>query len=359
MKNNEFRLPLIQSGLVLVVIFLLIAFVAGSDAHGLLGGITSIFKGFFFSILFVIALVIAIIFSIILLIAIFLGAVALYSPDTSREMFIKLQQNSSALISSCTSCCSKDTVCTSTEVVNETADEKESSSNKDSWKKYVIKKEDSAPEKNESSEPDKVESLSKTLTLEMENIGSEIKLLQKQNATLLESHDLLKESVIEIPAGEIITRTDQVESQQEELSASVDATKKRLDTFEASLTTHAQTTATLSKKLDGLQNQLAEIVDEVKQLQKLPEQQVVEQSIDTPEDETAGSEEDHRIFSYIEKKKDKELFANSIAEAVAQDMSFAKIDDHLSQSLPKKIDSIIKEHPSLTKEYIREIRKAK
>lgn len=352
MKNNEFRLPLIQSGLVLVVIFLLIAFVAGSDAHGVLGGITSIFKGFYYLILFVIVLVFAIIFSIILLIAIFIGAVALYSPDTAKEMFNKLQQNSSALITSYTSCCGKDSVCSSTEVSDPTPAESDSSSNEDSWQKYVVK--------NEDPKPDKVETLSKTLSLEIENIGGEVKLLQTKNTTLSESLAGLKESVDEISASEVTTRTDQVESRQDELIEKIDTAQQKLDSLDATVTTHTQSSSTLIEKLDGFQAQLTALTDELELLKKTQEEPAVEEPIDEVKDDLVKTEEEqHRIFSYIEKKKDRELFSNSIAEAVAKDMSFAKIDDFLTQSLPKKIDSIIKEHPSLTKDYIRDCRKSK
>ena len=62
----------------------------------------------------------------------------------------------------------------------------------------------------------------------------------------------------------------------------------------------------------------------------------------------------HRIFNYLEKDEDKKKFSGLIAEAITKEMTYAEIDDFLSKSLPKEIDVIIKDHPSLTKQYIRD-----
>ncbi len=66
---------------------------------------------------------------------------------------------------------------------------------------------------------------------------------------------------------------------------------------------------------------------------------------------------DHRLFFYIEKDNDKTAVANAIIEAVERQMTYGEIDAHLSASLPKALDSTIKEHPSLTRDFIRSCKK--
>ena len=66
MNKNDFKNPLIQSGIVLLVVFLLIAFVAGSGSQGIGGSIGALFSGIFSTVIFIIALTVAIIVSILI-----------------------------------------------------------------------------------------------------------------------------------------------------------------------------------------------------------------------------------------------------------------------------------------------------
>lgn len=62
------------------------------------------------------------------------------------------------------------------------------------------------------------------------------------------------------------------------------------------------------------------------------------------------------IFAYIDKEEDQSLFTTKIEEALNQEMTYAQIDEHLSKYLPAALDKIIKDHPALTKNYIRTLR---
>ncbi len=66
---------------------------------------------------------------------------------------------------------------------------------------------------------------------------------------------------------------------------------------------------------------------------------------------------DHRLFFYIEKDDDKTAVANAVIEAVEREMTYGEADTHLSASLRKDLDTIVKEHPSLTKDFIRSCKK--
>ena len=63
------------------------------------------------------------------------------------------------------------------------------------------------------------------------------------------------------------------------------------------------------------------------------------------------------IFTYIEEGSDQALFIEKIEEAIILEMTYAQIDEHLTESLSAELCKIIKDHPSLTKDYIRSVRK--
>lgn len=63
------------------------------------------------------------------------------------------------------------------------------------------------------------------------------------------------------------------------------------------------------------------------------------------------------IFAYIESQEDKDLFVMCVEEALKQEMTYAQIDDYLTKNLPAALDKEIKDHPSLTKNYIRDQRR--
>jgi chromosome segregation ATPase len=63
------------------------------------------------------------------------------------------------------------------------------------------------------------------------------------------------------------------------------------------------------------------------------------------------------IFTYIDKKDDQSLFIEKVQEALAQEMTYGQIDDYLTNSLPVELDKIIKDHPALTRNYIRNLRR--
>ncbi|MBB5349777.1 hypothetical protein JWG42_17455 [Desulfoprunum benzoelyticum] len=91
MKKDEFRTPLLQSGIVITVMLVFFAFVVSSKADGIGSGFAAIISGILHSILFSVGLIVSIILSISLLICLFLAAMALYSFDKAKEIFLQLQ----------------------------------------------------------------------------------------------------------------------------------------------------------------------------------------------------------------------------------------------------------------------------
>ena len=46
-----------------------------------------------------------------------------------------------------------------------------------------------------------------------------------------------------------------------------------------------------------------------------------------------------------------------VTEAISQGLTYAQIDEFLTNTLPADLDKIIKDHPALTKNYIRNLRR--
>jgi hypothetical protein len=63
------------------------------------------------------------------------------------------------------------------------------------------------------------------------------------------------------------------------------------------------------------------------------------------------------IFSYIEKEEEQSLFIQKVEAALSEERTYAQIDEYLTANLPPELDKIIKDHPALTKNYIRSLRK--
>ena len=96
MNRNDFRNPLIQSGILLLIVFIAISIVVSSPAEGFFGNIFALITGLFKGVMFIIALGIGLVFSIAVLIGIFIGAIAIDSTDNAKTMF---EQVKSSLVS--------------------------------------------------------------------------------------------------------------------------------------------------------------------------------------------------------------------------------------------------------------------
>jgi len=69
--------------------------------------------------------------------------------------------------------------------------------------------------------------------------------------------------------------------------------------------------------------------------------------------ETAG----HRLLSYFEKDEDQQKLAALVTETLKKDMTYAQVTDYLIQEMDADGGTIIREHPSLAKDYIRQCRR--
>ncbi|BCL61168.1 hypothetical protein DGMP_18610 [Desulfomarina profundi] len=305
MDNNEFRKPLIQSAVIIGAIVVLISMLSpssGTATGG--GGAISVFSGIGNTILFIFGLSFALAFSIFILVAIFLGAVALNSPDSAVQMYSDLKKNFSQNLLTYKdrlSCCSSSSNISISEEEYNTMIQEISQLRENSIQ---------LEEKIKSLEND-LQSLNQNYSaLTSENATLKVKFEELEQAVQsLSSFEKERESVIADLSAKIETQPDNdLKGQLLELSHLQKEAQKGISSF--------------SERLDALE----------KSLKQSP---------------TAG------IFSYIESREDQNQFIKFVEEAVSQDMTYSQIDTFLTEKLNPELDQIIKEHPALTKTYIR------
>lgn len=308
MKKSEFRTPLIQSAMLLGGVVILFAAVGSSGATSTGGGILALLAGIGNTILFAIGLSLGIGVCIAVLVGIFLGAVAMVSPEQASGMYADLKKKFTQGVLTC----------------------------KEAWTC------DASNDKGAGVTEEEYTLLKQQVTD-----------LQEQNILLLKKHKNLEDNHKNISTDLASLNTIKVnlETKLEELSLTITA----LQESELNI---QNTLADLEAKIPTGPDQ--SLVDQFKQLESLQNgtRSELDNLIETlggvepssPESPASG------IFSYIESVEDQNTFIKFTEEAVAEKMTYAQIDEHLAKNLSKGLYQIIKDHPSLTKNYIRDLR---
>lgn len=333
MKYHDMQKPLVQSALVLLAILVVIGFVAGSGAESFLGGIISIVKGVVYTALFAFALILGLIFSVVLLIAIFLGAVSLHSSEKAKDMYGNLRQRTIDLYLSWT-CNSR---------------RQNGTSSSSPIDKRTVHSESPLKEDPQFATASSLMSLEQKLSSKIAGIQQTIDTLNAKNGSMDTSFAALLDTISSLPGSEIVQRIDELETQQKKIEAKLNDSLQKLEKI-SNTTVLEEENKRISKEISAVQGDITTISEGLEELRASFSQS--DNSSKEPSDSVG--EEDFRIFAYLEKDADKKQFVKCVAEAIEKNMTYAEIDDFLTKSLPKKVDSIIKEHPSLTKEYIRE-----
>ncbi len=309
MKNNEFRRPLLQSAAVLAAVVILATIAASSGSDGSGGSIYAIFAGIGFTILFVIGLTVGLAFSIAILIGIFLAAVAMCSPQQASQMYSDLKKNFAQGVLTCNnfwSCCDKRNP--------------EKSINLEELSR--MKHEMSHLQENNALLKNKVQALEGEGILLKEKIDD----LQFDNSFMKTKIEELSFAVKTLSDAENAIR-DQVTDLTTKIQSSVDP----------------EITSQISK-LNLLQSQThKELESLIERLHAL--------EIALKQSSNSG------IFSYITNDEHQTMFIDKIDSAIKQEMTYSQIDDYLNNELPSDLAKIIKDHPALTKNYIRNLRR--
>ncbi len=308
MKNSEFRGPLFQSAAVLAGVIILAMIAASSGAGSVGGGILAVLAWIGNTILFVIGLAVGLGVGIALLIAIFLAAVAMVSPEQASRMYSDLKKNFTKSVLTCQnpwSCC--DTPGSERPIDAE---------------EYIRMKQE-------------------ITDLQAKNINLTGKIKELKEDTVL-----LKDNFAAVQADNVALK-----AKIEDLSQTV----KDLSDAENAI---KEVVADLTTKIQAGADQ--EMIVQIRNLERLQAQtrEELEGFIERLNSLEPGQKHapTSGIFSYIEKDKYQALFIEKVEEALARELTYAQIDEYLSTQLPPDLVKIIKDHPSLTKNYIRSLR---
>lgn len=295
MKKTEFRTPLLQSGAVLLAVIVVFSLIPSGDSMTVGSAIGSLIGGFFKFVLFLIALGVGIAFSIACFVGIFLAAIAIQSPDQASDMWAAFKQKLVGMVGSSCCCCEETTTC--------------------------------EPEISQE-EYDAMKTQLSSLQQANQKLKSDLSAITTDNAQLKQDILGLSTMVDELKASE-----EKINAALAELAAKVE---KEPDT----------TLQTQVAKLEEMYKATAAAMEELAgKLQALEDEKANEA--------TSKAEQEGGIFSYIENDDDKDFFIAAVEEAVEKEMTYAQIDAFLTDNLSEELDKIIKDHPSLTKDFIR------
>ena len=310
MNRNDFKNPLIQSGLILIGVFLLMAIVVSSPASGFFSGIFAIVVAFFKGLLFLIGLTIAVVCSIAVLIGVFLLATSFYSTEKYRYFYSQIKDQCITLYCSVRGC----------------TDKREKDEKVEVSPVSVL----SAVEEEEESGLKTQKSIS--------SIETRIRNLESGNKDL--KNDLNK-------ATELISS----------LSGAIDDIKQTLSSAQKTGKNHD--TPVSPERLENLETQLNEISDKVEQAKKSVDNQVqaVQKELTELKGKCSVPEMISGILSYIDSPEDREKLNETAEEAVSRGMTYSQADELFKKNLPPKIYKTLNAHPRLTKDFIRSIKK--
>ncbi len=305
MSNNyQLRKPLLQAGTVLAVFCIFILFVNGAHPTSFIEAVAAVFIGIFKTFLFILGLSIGLAITIALLMAVFFAAVSMYSPELASNLYGSLKKS---LLR-----------------------------NLDQFSEYVSCDKNAAP-------------TTKIETAELERMDTFLNKANSENSSLKNSLSALKTQLLE-SSEEISSLKSALEVSGEEKTAITE----ELDTFKAQVEGLEKDLAAAKEKITALTAEKNDLAAKSKELESTLTE--LQKTVTELEDAVDKSPE-AGIFSYIESEEDKDAFISAIDEAIAQEMTYAQIDEHLSFELEAELDAIIKAHPSLTKNYIRNKRR--
>jgi predicted nuclease with TOPRIM domain len=189
----------------------------------------------------------------------------------------------------------------------------------------------------------------------------EYNVLKQQIAQLQDINNIMLEDIKELTADSTLARgiIDSLQKENRvlnEKNAALDISVSRLQNSEKDIKGLIDR---LTEKIPaGSDLQLITLVDKLKQLYANThvDNQLINERLISLESSLKLAPVSG-IFTYIDKKEDQLLFMEKVKEALLQEMTYAQIDHYLTKSLPFELNKIIKDHPTLTKNYIRNLRR--
>lgn len=343
MKSNVLRAPLVKSAVILLVFSLLFYLTATSPEGSIWCSLGAIFIGALRTVQWLIGLSIGLVISIAVLIAIFLGAAAMFNPASASRMYEGLR---------------------STLMV---------------WLAPVINLFKSDREEQLAAALEGLgQELKKEISVDIQAGQNDLRKGQAKLTTAVNSLSGRLTTLEETTA--TLAASEQVETLDEEIkgtAATVAELKGGVATLENKIAQTADTNiGDLPARIEALEQQEVEpavVVDlapleediaalrsEFKAMQEQDDSQpdaAPPTGAEQPEP-TAAEEGEHRIFSYFDDPADKEKVAETVASTLKKDMSYKQVMDLVAKGLGGGAKGkIFTSHPSLSKDYIRQCRR--
>jgi hypothetical protein len=291
MNNNDFKNPLIQSGAILLIVFLLIALVAGSNEGGLGGGIVALFSGLVSAILFIVGLSIAIVVSTAVLITIFFIAMYLHSADRARDTYDRFKAIGGSYI-------------------------------------------------RELSSSQLVARFSKR-----GDVTSPSPAMDGRTSAASSPHAAPSGNAsLAAPLADIQQSVADLHATQQAIGAQVHSLNGFRESSVEKLEALAQEVQQNRLELQRLSDQYQDVQDAIERL--------ASSRGESPNTDTMPG-----LFSYIEGSDDQQAVVAAVHEAVTKDLTYAQMDEHFKQTLAPDLYQVLADHPRLTKDYIREIKR--
>lgn len=357
MKPNLLRAPLINSAILLVVCSLLVYFTLTSPEGSIWSSIGAIFTLFFRIAQLMIGLALGLLVCFVVLIGIFLGAVALFDASSASRMYEGLRQtilNWLAPVLDLLSSDSEDklqaelsdlgrTLKTDfSQMIGSARRELSTVQNELAGKLQALQgkvqaTEEATAEKVSTEQLEAVTAEVTTVTEALTATEGKIKTLQAKVEEAVQKIGAVDPGAI---LGDVPARLEKLE--QQEPSAPVDLQP-------------------LEKKIAALQAEIKTLQAALKEASKPQKQEAVEAPAaaakEEKKEERAEEGAEHRLLSYFEQKADQEKLVGLVAESLKKDMTYAQVTDFLIKKMGKKGGTIIAEHPSLAKDFIRQCRR--
>lgn len=321
MNKNDFKNPLIQSGAVLLLVFLLISIVVGSGSQGLWGSISALISGLFSAILFVIALCIAIVFSIAVIIGVYVAAVYIYSSEKGRDLFEQLKGSIAALYGKARGINIKYKVATP----------------------KVVKPE---PESAQVAAPSSPAAPQPTRQPSMGLSSDQVSALETKIETL--------NSMLTDLTHYTSTNAEKIAALNQQMNESTGSSD-----LEGQLATIAETHERISGELQELSGRVEASGGAVQQLEQQfgAELEDIKQELAALHDKTSVPEVVSGILSYIDTPEDRDTITEKAKEAISRGMTYSQIDEFFKASLSAEVYQELAAHPRLTKDFLRSIKK--
>ncbi len=338
MKQNIMRGPLLKAGVVLLIFALLVYFTSTSAHGSVWSSIAMIFIGAINLVKWALGMIIGLAVCLAVLIGIFLGAVAMVNKESAAGMYASLKvtlgtwlADGLAVVANVKACTKQrepvspqgqQAPVTGTTSADEIHDMLENKLNDLTAKIHALESKMDA-----FASTDKLDQVAGEVNASGDALQKLSEVLTGLETKVEDAHGKLQDMSSEKLLGDLPGRVTSIEAQD---VASKDDIKPIVDLVER------------------LQTEIQDSIAGIAQ----PHEEKTVQSGDTSDQEV------HRLFSYFEDVAEQEKIQLLVEETLKKDMTYAQVMNHLVKEMGDEKGQIISDHPSLAKDYIRQVRRA-